>query len=120
MCIIVAGNGTVNTAISVVFPSGQKLNLGLLATITLKLVIFCAYAPLSALLPFLKCILEVVFCEDVQHRLRICVNHLNCVKMAAFQFYLQSGETEKSWSRPSQASMWVGDDSCCFWSKILW
>jgi hypothetical protein len=49
--------------------SGQKLTLGLLATITLEVVPFHVYAPLSALLPFLKCILEVVFCEGAQHSL---------------------------------------------------
>jgi hypothetical protein len=42
-----------------------------------------------------KCILEVVFCEGVQHRLRFCLDHLSCVKMAAFQFYRQS-EKQKS------------------------
>jgi hypothetical protein len=42
-------------------PSGQKLILGLLATITLEVVPFRVYAPLAALLSFLKCILEVVF-----------------------------------------------------------
>jgi hypothetical protein len=34
-------------------PSGQKLTLGLLAAITLQVVLFRAYAPLPALLPFL-------------------------------------------------------------------
>jgi hypothetical protein len=33
-----------------------------------------------------------VFCEGVQHRLRFCLDHIDCVKMAAFQFYLQSGK----------------------------
>jgi hypothetical protein len=33
-------------------PSGQKLTLGLLATITLDVVPFQVYAPFSALLPF--------------------------------------------------------------------
>jgi hypothetical protein len=32
---------------------------------------------------------EVMFCEAVQHRLRFCLHHISCVKMAAFQFYLQ-------------------------------
>jgi hypothetical protein len=66
--------------------------MGLLATITLKAVPFRAYAPFPALLPFCKCILEVVFREGVQHSLRFCLKHLSCVKMAAFQFYLQSGK----------------------------
>jgi hypothetical protein len=46
----------------------QKLTLGLLAaaaTITLEVVSFRAYSPFPALLPFFKCILEVVFCEGV-------------------------------------------------------
>jgi hypothetical protein len=45
-----------------VLPSGQKLTLGLLATITLEIVPFCAYALIPVLLPFFKCILEVMFC----------------------------------------------------------
>jgi hypothetical protein len=32
-----------------------------------------------------KCILEVSFCEGVQHRLRFYLDHLNFVKTAAFQ-----------------------------------
>jgi hypothetical protein len=77
--------------------------LGLLAaTTTLEVVPFCAYAPIQALLPFFKHILEVVLCEGVRHRLRFCLNHLSCVKMAAFQFYLQSGKQRRVG--------WVGDD----------
>jgi hypothetical protein len=75
--------------------SGQKLTLDLLATITLEVVPFRAYAPFPPILPFLNCILEVVFCDDVQHRIRFCPQHLNCVNMAAFQFYLQSGKQKK-------------------------
>jgi threonine/homoserine efflux transporter RhtA len=37
--------------------------LGLLATITLEVITFRAYAPFTALLPFFKCIVKVVFCE---------------------------------------------------------
>jgi hypothetical protein len=44
-----------------------------------------------------------VFSEGVQHRQRFCLDHLNCVKMAAFQLYLQSGKQLKVG--------WVGDDS---------
>jgi hypothetical protein len=84
-------------------PSGQKLTLGLVATITLEVLSFRAYAPFPAILPFFKCILDVVFCEGVQHHLRFCLDHLNCVKMADFQFYLQSGKQKKVG--------WVGDDS---------
>jgi hypothetical protein len=43
----------------------KKLILDLLATITLKAIPFHPYTPFSELLPFFKCILEVVFCEDV-------------------------------------------------------
>jgi hypothetical protein len=81
-----------------VLPSGQKLTLSLLATITLKVVpfhVYDVYAPFPVLLPFLKCILEVVFCETVQHCLQFCRSHLNCVKMGAFQVYLQLGEQRK-------------------------
>jgi hypothetical protein len=45
--------------------------------------------------------LSLVF-EGVQHRLRFCLDHIICVKMAAFQFYLQSGKQRKVG--------WVGDD----------
>jgi hypothetical protein len=74
-----------------VLSSGQKLTLGLLATINLEVVPFLTYAPFPVLLSFSKFILEVVFCEDVQHRL--CLDNLNRVKIATFQFYLQSGKT---------------------------
>jgi hypothetical protein len=70
----------------------SKLTLGLLATITLEVVPFGAYAPFPALLSSFKSILEVVFCEGVRHRLRFCLSILSCVKMVAFQFYLQSGK----------------------------
>jgi hypothetical protein len=39
-----------------------------------------------------------VFSEGVQHRLWFCLDHLICVKMVAFQFYLQLGN-QKSRSR---------------------
>jgi hypothetical protein len=73
-------------------PFGQKLTLGLLAIITLEEVPFRAYAPFSVLQPFFTCILEIVFCEGFQHRLRFCLDHLNCVKLVAFQFYFQSAK----------------------------
>jgi hypothetical protein len=47
---------------------------------------------ISPSLPFLKRILEAVFCEGVQHRLEFCLDYLNCIKMATFQFYLQLGK----------------------------
>jgi hypothetical protein len=37
-----------------------------------------------------------MFCEDVWHHLQFFLDHLNCVKIQAFQFYLQSGNKEKS------------------------
>jgi hypothetical protein len=43
-----------------VVPSGQKLTLGLLATITFEVVTFLEYAPFPALLSFFKSFLEVV------------------------------------------------------------
>jgi hypothetical protein len=33
-----------------------------------------------------------VFSDSVQHHLQFCIDHLNCDKMAACQFYLQSGK----------------------------
>jgi hypothetical protein len=74
--------------------------LGLPATITIEVVPFRAYAPIPAFLPIFKCILQVAICVSVQHRLRFC---LDCVKMAIFQFYLQSEKQRKVG--------WVGDDS---------
>jgi hypothetical protein len=75
--------------------SGLELTFWLLATITLKVVPFYVYAPFPALLPFLKSILYVVFCEGVQHCMKFCLDHLNFVKIAAFQCYLQSGKQRK-------------------------
>jgi hypothetical protein len=49
------------------------------------LVSFLACSPFTALLLFIRCILKVVFCAGVRNRLRYCLNHLNYVKMAAFQ-----------------------------------
>jgi hypothetical protein len=83
-----------------VLPSGQKLTLGLLAT--LDVAHFRVYASFPELLPIFKCVLEVVFCESIQHRLRFCLDHLSCVKMATFQFYFQSGKQRKV--------EWVGSD----------
>jgi hypothetical protein len=83
--------------------------LGLQTTVTLEVVAFRAYAPFPALLPFLYCILEVVFCEDVQHRLILCFDHLSCVKMAVFQFYFHSGKQIKVG--------WVVNDSLIVFGK---
>jgi hypothetical protein len=81
-------------------PSGQKFTLGLLATITLEVVPFCPYAPFPVLLPLFKCIM---FCEGIQHRLQFYLSHLSFVKIAAFQFYVQSRKQRKVGL--------VGDDS---------
>jgi hypothetical protein len=89
-----------------VLPSGQKLTLGLLATIALELVSFHEYAPFLGSSIF-KRILEVVFCEGFQHYLRFCINHLDNVKMAALQFYTQSGK--------QRTVGWVVDDSHVLW-----
>jgi hypothetical protein len=77
-----------------VLPSGQKLTLGLQATF--DIAPFRVYASFPELLPIFKCVLEVVFCEDIQHRLRFCLDHLSCVKVATFQFYLKSGKQRKA------------------------
>jgi hypothetical protein len=50
-----------------------------------------------------------VICEGVQQRLRFCLDHLNYVKMAAFQFYLQSGKQRKVG--------WLGDSSHVVFDK---
>jgi hypothetical protein len=42
-----------------------------------------------------KIILKVMLYEGVRHSLRICLDHLNYDKMAAFQSYLQSGKQRK-------------------------
>jgi hypothetical protein len=70
-------------------PSGQKLTLGLLATTTLEVVPFRSHAPFPAFLPFLNAPYE-----GVQHRLRFCLGHLNCVKMTAFKFGKSSTSTQ--------------------------
>jgi hypothetical protein len=95
----------------VVLPSGQKLILGLLATITLEVVPFRTYTPFPALLPLSKCILEVVFCEGIQHCLRFCLHHLSFVKTTASKFYLQLGK--------QVACEGVGS-RVIFWSEIIW
>jgi hypothetical protein len=62
-----------------------------MAVITIR-----AYAPFPALLPFFKCILEVVFCEGVQHRLRFCLDHLSCVEMRPSNFIFNKENRGKS------------------------
>jgi hypothetical protein len=58
-----------------------KTNFGL-AILTLKIVPFHSYALFPGILPYLKRIPEVVFCESVQHHLQFCLDHLSCVNMA--------------------------------------
>jgi hypothetical protein len=67
-------------------PAGQKLTLEPLASTTFTVVPFRAYASFSAPLPFLRCILGVVFCGCVHHRLRFCLGQFHWVKMADFSF----------------------------------
>jgi hypothetical protein len=66
------------------------------------------YALLAALLPFIKCIQEVVVCEGVQHSQLFCLNNLSCVKMAAFQFYLELGEQKSRVSGGRQSCLFYG------------
>jgi hypothetical protein len=92
-----------NTAVKVKVILRPTVSLsGLLAIITLE-DLFRAYAPFQHFCHFLKCILEVMFCEGILHRLRFGLDHLICVKMASFQFHIQSGKQRKV--------RWVGNDS---------
>jgi hypothetical protein len=74
-----------------------------------EVVPFHVNAPFSVLLPFFKCILEVVFFENIQHRQRIFLDHLNCVKIEA-SLLSSIGETENS-------RMGRGDDSHVMFGK---
>jgi hypothetical protein len=76
--------------------------LGLLATITLEVVSVRAYAVFPELLLFVEVILEAVFCESVQHRLRFCLDHLSC-QNGGISILSSIGETKKV-KGPSQAS----------------
>jgi hypothetical protein len=87
----------------------KKLTLGLPSTITLEIVPFHTHGPFPALVSFLKCILEIMFSESVQYRLRFCLDHLNCVKMAVSSIR----EAKKGCQGPSQASRMRGGGS--FW-----
>jgi hypothetical protein len=90
-------------------PSSHKLTLGLLATVTSEIAPFHMCAPFLVLLQFFKCTPEVVSFEGVQHCLLSCIDHLNCVKMAAFQFYRQLGKQRKV--------EWVKDDNRIVFGK---
>jgi hypothetical protein len=52
------------------------------------------YASFLAFLPFFKCILKVISCKYVQHRLRFCLDHINCGGLKVLSLLI--GETEKS------------------------
>jgi hypothetical protein len=84
---------------------GSKNNFGLTGHHQLRSSPWpqCVCTVLMTSAIFFKCIPEVMFCKSVQHRLRFCLYHLNCVKMVIFQFYLQSEKQIKVG--------WVGDDS---------
>jgi hypothetical protein len=84
--------------------------LCLLATITFEVVTFRAYAPFPALLQFVNLILEVMFCEGLQHRLRFRLDHLSGVKMA-FQLNFQPGKQKKVAGVQVRRVGWLRDDS---------
>jgi hypothetical protein len=67
---------------SPLLPCGQTFSLCLQVTITFETVAFRSYAPFPAILPLLKCVLDVVICEDVQHHRRFCHDNLSYVKIA--------------------------------------
>jgi hypothetical protein len=71
-------------------PSGRKLSLGLLVTIILEVVPFCAYVPFPELLSFIKCILEVV---SVKVFINAC-DSASC-QNGGFSVLSSMGETEK-------------------------
>jgi hypothetical protein len=79
--------------LGLLLPSDQKLTLSLLATVTLEVVPFLAYASFPMLPTFFKCILGVVFYEVVKRRVQFSFDHFNCVKMAVST---SIWETEKS------------------------
>jgi hypothetical protein len=53
----------------------------------------CAVPNASAIL---KWILEVIFCDSVQLWMKFCLDHVSCVKMVAFRFYLQFGKQKEA------------------------
>jgi hypothetical protein len=71
--------------------------VGLLTTIIiLEVVSFHAFVPFPELLSFLNASSKLDSVRVFnQHCLRFYVCYLNCVKMAAFHFYLQSGKQRK-------------------------
>jgi hypothetical protein len=92
--------------------------LGLLTTINLE-VLFCSYALFPVLLLFFKCILEFVFCDGVQLRLRFCLDYASCAKMVAFQFYLRSEKQRKVAGDQARLVGWVGNYNHVVFGKII-
>jgi hypothetical protein len=90
-------------------PSGQKLILGLLATIIFEIVPFRPNAPFPDLLPFLEYIMEHMIPEDVQHHLLFFLDHFSSVEIAGNRAIRKS---------PSQTSRVDGKrQPYCFWYK---
>jgi hypothetical protein len=85
--------------------SRKKLTQGLLATINLKEVPFHAYASFSAFLSFLKCILEVVFCDGVQHSASITST---VSKWRVFSFIFNGENRKKLQGAKFRRVGWVG------------
>jgi hypothetical protein len=70
-----------------------------------------------------KCIPQRVFCEGVEHRLRFRLDELNCVKMAAFLCYIQSGKHRRVGRGQVVGGGWVGDESHVLFGKkkfLVW
>jgi hypothetical protein len=65
-------------------------------------------APFPALLPLFQCMLEVVFWEGVQHRLRFFLDHLIVSKWRPSSFIFNQGNRKLGW---------VGDDSPVVFGK---
>jgi hypothetical protein len=91
-----------------VLPSGQKLTLGLLATITFEVVPFHAYAPFPVLLPFLNVSWKLcsvkVFTIACNSSSVISV----VLKIEPFSFIFNWG---------NRKVRWVGDDSHVVFGK---
>jgi hypothetical protein len=74
-----------------VLPSGQSLTLSLLSIITLEVVPLRALCTVVSAFAIFKCILKSCSVKVFRNRLLFCFDHLNCVKLAAYQVYFQSG-----------------------------
>jgi hypothetical protein len=78
-----------------VLPSGQKLTLGLLATITLEVTHLLRVCTVPSASAIYKCILEVVFCKSDQHRLRVASITSVVSKWRPFSFIFSQANREK-------------------------